>query len=393
MPHKATIESLPRAFEMVKAMQADGLERGEGYRPLGRQALAEIIEEQMAKAVEAHLEQLEADDAADRRNGYYQRHLLTELGDIELNVPRTRRYSPVEVIRAYARRTPEIDRVILSAFVLGLSTRKVGETLLAILGRPISAETVSQVAKTLDVAVAPSIAGRCRTATRCSCLMAWCLPARPAPVRSVARFWLLWACARMAKRRSSTSAWPGAKAPPNGRSSSPIFTVAGSPARGSTWSASMVAAACRLPADRPARHSRAALLGSQDQEHPRQSPQGRPAQRQARTPQGHECPQPVCSAIGRPPLRRSLRGRLPQCGCMPARRPRRTAHLLPLQIRGATSQGTNHQRHRTTLPRSPATDQAHGHLPGQNQYGSYPVRRLLSRKQITGRQYLFPADT
>ena len=74
--------------------------------------------------------QLEADDAADRRNGYYQRHLLTELGDIELNVPRTRRYSPVEAIRAYARRTPEIDRVILSAFVLGLSTRKVGETLL-----------------------------------------------------------------------------------------------------------------------------------------------------------------------------------------------------------------------------------------------------------------------
>ena len=52
--------------------------------------------------------QLEADDAADRRNGYYQRHLLTELGDIELNVPRTRRYSPVEVIRVYARRTPEI---------------------------------------------------------------------------------------------------------------------------------------------------------------------------------------------------------------------------------------------------------------------------------------------
>ena len=39
MPHKATIESLPRAFEMVKAMQADGLELGENYRPLGRQAL------------------------------------------------------------------------------------------------------------------------------------------------------------------------------------------------------------------------------------------------------------------------------------------------------------------------------------------------------------------
>jgi len=38
--------------------------------------------------------------------------------------------------------------------VLGLSTRKVGETLLALLGRPVSASTVSHVAKTLDAAVA-----------------------------------------------------------------------------------------------------------------------------------------------------------------------------------------------------------------------------------------------
>jgi transposase-like protein len=142
------------AFEVVKSMQADGLDWDEGYRPVGRRALEAIIEAQMAAAVERYLDQLEADDAPDRRNGYYRRHLLTELGDIELAVPRTRRYSPVEVIRAYARRTREIDRVILAGFVLGLSTRKVGETLLALLGREVSAATVSQVAKTLDVAVA-----------------------------------------------------------------------------------------------------------------------------------------------------------------------------------------------------------------------------------------------
>jgi len=150
----ATITSLPMAFEVVKAMQADGLDWGEGYRPACRQALEEIIEAQMSAAVDRYLDQLETDEPADRRNGYYRRHLLTELGDIELSVPRTRRYSPTEVVRAYARRTPEIDRVILAGFVLGLSTRKVGETLLALLGRPISAATVSQVAKTLDAAVA-----------------------------------------------------------------------------------------------------------------------------------------------------------------------------------------------------------------------------------------------
>jgi putative transposase len=142
------------AFDVVKAMQAEGLDWGEGYRPLGRRALEEIIEDQMAAAVDRYLDQLGAEDAADRRNGYYRRHLLTELGDIELNVPRTRRYSPTEVIRAYARRTREIDRVILAGFVLGLSTRKVGETLLALLGRRVSPGTVSQVAKTLDAAVA-----------------------------------------------------------------------------------------------------------------------------------------------------------------------------------------------------------------------------------------------
>ena len=58
------------------------------------------------------------------------------------------------MLRSYARRAPEIDRAILAGFVLGLSTRKVGEVLLALLGRKVSASTVSRVAKTLDEAVA-----------------------------------------------------------------------------------------------------------------------------------------------------------------------------------------------------------------------------------------------
>ena len=78
MPQRAaTIESLPAAFAMVKAMQAQGLDWGEGYRPLVRQALAEIIETEMSAAVDRRLESLEAEDDADRRNGYYRRSLLT----------------------------------------------------------------------------------------------------------------------------------------------------------------------------------------------------------------------------------------------------------------------------------------------------------------------------
>jgi len=149
----ATIESLPMAFEFVKAMRADGLDWGEGYRELGRQTVARLIEAEMAAAVDRYFDQLDSEETADRRNGYYRRHLLTVLGDIELCVPRTRRFSPNAVIRAYARREAEIDNVILAGFVLGLSTRKVGETLLALLGRKVSASTVSKVAKSLDQAV------------------------------------------------------------------------------------------------------------------------------------------------------------------------------------------------------------------------------------------------
>src|SRR5579863_1858410 len=42
MPQAVTIASLPRAFELVKGMQAQGLEWGESYRPLGRQAIAAV---------------------------------------------------------------------------------------------------------------------------------------------------------------------------------------------------------------------------------------------------------------------------------------------------------------------------------------------------------------
>ena len=155
MPQRtATIESLPMAFALVKEMQADGLEWGEGYRPLGREALAEIIQGRMAEAVDGWLDSLDGLAMRDRRNGTYSRHLLSELGDIELSVPRTRHFCPTEVLKSYARRAPEIDRVILAGFVLGLSTRKVGEVLVPLLGRPVSASTVSRVAKTLDAAVA-----------------------------------------------------------------------------------------------------------------------------------------------------------------------------------------------------------------------------------------------
>jgi putative transposase len=123
------------------------------YRITVREALSQILEDRMRDRIDRHLEEISSRDETDRRNGYFSRHLLTELGDIDVQVPRTRTMSGVGVIKAYSRRAVQVDRMILSCFVLGLSTRKVSHSLMPVLGESVSATTVSRVSRILDVAV------------------------------------------------------------------------------------------------------------------------------------------------------------------------------------------------------------------------------------------------
>ena len=147
------VRSLPQAFRIIKEMNLFG-DAESDYRSLGRESLREILEDRMRDRIDRHLEGMAQRDEEDRRNGYFSRHLLTELGDVPLCVPRTRTMSGVGVIRAYSRRAVQVDRMILSCFVLGLSTRKVSHALMPILGETLSATTVSRVSRILDVSVA-----------------------------------------------------------------------------------------------------------------------------------------------------------------------------------------------------------------------------------------------
>ncbi len=107
----------------------------------------------MAEAVDVWRDTLDAGAMRDRRNGTCRRCLPSAPGDIERDVPRTRHFCPTGVPKGSARRAPEIDRAIPAGFVPGLSTRKVGEVLLVLPGRPVPAATVSRVAGTLDRSV------------------------------------------------------------------------------------------------------------------------------------------------------------------------------------------------------------------------------------------------
>lgn len=90
------------------------------------------------------------------RNGRYVRALTTTWGTIpDLEIPRARDggFRP-SVVPRYQRRRPEVDRLVQTVFLAGVSTRRVGRTLTQLLGDTVSASTVSAITRTLDHAVA-----------------------------------------------------------------------------------------------------------------------------------------------------------------------------------------------------------------------------------------------
>ena len=147
----AAITNIQQAFKEIKHMAVETWQ--EECRLAARQAMKEVLETRMHNAIDVHLSQMRASGLPDRRNGSFISHLLTEVGDLELQIPRTRTFSAHALLKGFARRSAAIERTILMAFLLGLSTRKVGPALLSILGEAVSPSTVSQIAKQLDQSV------------------------------------------------------------------------------------------------------------------------------------------------------------------------------------------------------------------------------------------------
>lgn len=153
MSRSATVRSLRQARRLIKGLMNHQPGEWTSLEEASREGVRLAIEQMMQHKTASYLEKQLAAGMQDRRNGHYRRHLLTGIGDVELAVPRTRRWSAAAVLDAYARRTRDVDQCIMAGFVLGLSTRKVAEALLPIFHERVSASTVSRVAKVLDGAV------------------------------------------------------------------------------------------------------------------------------------------------------------------------------------------------------------------------------------------------
>ena len=123
------------------------------FRGAIRLTLEMVLEEELKAMVGARRFE-RVGSRKDHRNGTYLRRLLTSMGQIEIAMPRSREGgSPADVLGRYQRRSPELDEMMVEAYVSGVSSRKMGDVTEALMGERVGRSTVSRVAKRLDEAV------------------------------------------------------------------------------------------------------------------------------------------------------------------------------------------------------------------------------------------------
>lgn len=127
---------------------------GTPTRALIRELLEQTMRDHVANQTQARWHERHPDRRQGFRNGTYRRRLLTTVGEIVLEVPRTREYpsAATVILPAYARRMPEVDAMLRQVFLRGVSTRQVGPVLEALCGQRVSATTVSALTRSLEQA-------------------------------------------------------------------------------------------------------------------------------------------------------------------------------------------------------------------------------------------------
>jgi transposase-like protein len=122
-----------------------------------RPQLQRLLKELMQRTLIEEIEQLRRQDVGSdvpiiARNGYYRRSLITHVGTIaDLQVPRLRRGRfQTKVFRRYRRCEQLVEDLIRDIFLAGISTRRVGAAVCALLDTRISSSTVSRITRSLD---------------------------------------------------------------------------------------------------------------------------------------------------------------------------------------------------------------------------------------------------
>lgn len=129
----------------------EGLDKAaKGFK---KQLIEKALEQERTEFLLCHSYE-RADKRTDYRNGYWTRYILLKDGRLEIKMPRIRGVGYASaVIHRYQQRAKDVDAALLRIFLYGASTRLTGQALRPLVGDTVSAQTVSNIAKSLDGAV------------------------------------------------------------------------------------------------------------------------------------------------------------------------------------------------------------------------------------------------
>lgn len=144
-------------FQEVKQNPESVLERPRPYiQQMLRIVLESSMEELRRRILNAEYYE-RTPERCDYRNGFSYKNWSTDLGLIEeIRIPRIRENGvdlSSKIRAAYNKNKEEVHRLLREMFLAGISTDRVGEVAMALLGKRYSATYVSQATKKLDQAV------------------------------------------------------------------------------------------------------------------------------------------------------------------------------------------------------------------------------------------------
>ncbi|NFI55065.1 IS256 family transposase [Clostridium botulinum] len=117
-----------------------------GLKEMFRDVLQESLEAEMDEALGyGKYDSIEKNND-NSRNGYSKKTVKTELGPVQLNIPRDRNgdFEP-KIVPKHQRSVNGIEDKILGLYATGMTTRDISEQIRALYGVDVSAETVSNI--------------------------------------------------------------------------------------------------------------------------------------------------------------------------------------------------------------------------------------------------------
>jgi putative transposase len=140
---KEILDELLKDKDPKTMFSSDGL-LGELKKALAERVLNAEMDHHLSDSTQGEVS--EGDKAANHRNGYSKKTVLTENEAIELSIPRDRQGSfEPQLIAKYQRRFPGFDQKIISMYARGMSVREIQGHLRELYGIEASPQLISTV--------------------------------------------------------------------------------------------------------------------------------------------------------------------------------------------------------------------------------------------------------